>query len=111
MKNLKIDQEWLNKLIPEGLPYPSSTLISGPGGSGKPLIGLAFVSNWLKSGGNVIFIPLQYPETSFVKTSITQLYSLNLSNYQKKIAYIQFDYDISSWSKYRTCKAGGFKNL
>jgi archaellum biogenesis ATPase FlaH len=99
MKNLKIEQEWLNKLIPEGLPYPSSTLISGPGGSGKPLIGLAFVSNWLKLGGNVIFIPLQYPETSFVKTSITQLYSLNLSNYQKKIAYIQFDYGISSWNK------------
>lgn len=99
MKKLKIDQDWLNNLIPDGMPYPSSTLISGPGGSGKPLIGLAFVSNWLKAGGNVIFIPLQYSETSFINTSISQIYNLSLDNYLEKIAYIQFNYKLSSWKK------------
>lgn len=38
---LKIHQPWLNELLPEGLPYPTTTLISGPGGSGKPLVGFA----------------------------------------------------------------------
>lgn len=97
MKKLKIDQNWLNNLIPDGMPYPTSTLISGPGGSGKPLIGLAFVSNWLKAGGNVIFIPLQYPEVNFINTSLNRLYNLNLDNYQKKVVYINFNYHISSW--------------
>jgi archaellum biogenesis ATPase FlaH len=97
MKKLKIDQGWLNNLIPDGMPYPTSTLISGPGGSGKPLIGLAFVTNWLKAGGNVIFIPLQYPEVNFINTSLNKLYNLNLDNYQKKVVYINFNYHISSW--------------
>ncbi len=39
MDRLALGQDWFNKLLPEGLPVPSSTIISGPGGSGKPLIG------------------------------------------------------------------------
>ncbi|MCD6543651.1 MAG: hypothetical protein J7K34_04015, partial [Flavobacteriaceae bacterium] len=66
MKSLKIEQEWLKELMPDGLPYPSSTIISGPGGSGKPLVEFAFVASWLKSGGSVIGIPLQYPSIDFV---------------------------------------------
>jgi len=65
MKKLKLHHRWLNEMLPEGLPYPTSTLISGPGGSGKPLIDFAFVHDWLKAGGNVIFIPLQYPGKCF----------------------------------------------
>jgi archaellum biogenesis ATPase FlaH len=99
MKKLKMVQHWLSELIPEGLPFPTSTLISGPGGSGKPLIGLAFVTNWLKSGGNVIFIPLQYPEINFINTSLHLLYNLSLDGYPKKVAYIQFNYDLASWRK------------
>jgi len=99
MKNLKLSQEWLTKLLPEGLPYPSSTLISGPGGSGKPLIGFAFVHDWLKAGGNVIFIALQYAETRFVKTSLKKLYNMDADEYQNKLAYIQFDHNLKSWEK------------
>lgn len=51
MKTLDLKQEWLRKLLPEGFPYPSSTLISGPGGTGKPLVVFAFVASWLKAGG------------------------------------------------------------
>ncbi|MEA3432090.1 MAG: ATPase domain-containing protein [candidate division WOR-3 bacterium] len=99
MKRLKLHQDWLKKLLPEGLSYPTSTLISGPGGSGKPLIGFAFVYDWLKSGGSVIFITLQYPKTKFVKTSLKRLYDLNVDEYTKKLAYIQFDHDIDTWEK------------
>jgi len=97
MKNLKLNQDWLVKLLPEGLPYPTSTLISGPGGSGKPLIGFAFVSDWLKAGGNVIFIALQYPETKFVKASLNKIYNIDVDNYSDNIAYIQFNHNIDSW--------------
>jgi len=99
MKKLKLSQEWLIKLLPEGLPYPSSTLISGPGGSGKPLIGFSFIYDWLKAGGNVVFIALQYAETKFVKTSLRQLYNMDVDSYAGKVAYIQFGHNIETWEK------------
>src|SRR6056297_2427227 len=100
MKRLKLYQDWLNELfLKETWPILSSTLISGPGGSGKPLIGFAFVYDWLKAGGNVIFIPLQYPNTDFVKTSLKKLYDLDIKNYFKNIFYVQFDYNIKTTKK------------
>jgi len=98
-KKLRIRQPWLVELLSEGLPYPSSTLISGPGGSGKPLIGFAFVYNWLKAGGNVIFIPLQYPKMELVKASLERLYNLNIDEYSNKIASIRLNPDLATWQK------------
>jgi KaiC/GvpD/RAD55 family RecA-like ATPase len=37
MQTLKIAVDWLDALLPEGLPLDTSTLLSGPDGSGKPL--------------------------------------------------------------------------
>lgn len=91
MTKLKINIEWLDKLLPEGIEVPSSTLISGPGGTGKPLVEFAFVSAWLKAGGSLIGIPLQYPTAELVKTAMNKLYNMDLNNYNGKIAYIQFD--------------------
>ncbi len=99
MKKLKIHQDWLDELLPDGLPSPSSTIISGPGGSGKPLIGFAFVYDWLQAGGNVIFVTLQYPEMKFVHISLRRLYDLDIKEYPGKITYIQFDYNIDTWEK------------
>jgi len=98
-EELRIHQPWLAELLPDGLPYPSSTLISGPGGSGKPLIGFAFVYDWLKAGGNVIFIPLQYPDTKLAKTSLKRLYDLDINEYSSKIAYIKLSPDLDRWKK------------
>lgn len=39
MKTLFTQQTWFDHLLPQGLPIPSSIILSGPGGSGKPLIG------------------------------------------------------------------------
>ncbi len=99
MKTIKIKDEWLNKLLPEGFPYPSSTLISGPGGTGKPLVEFAFIASWLRYGGSVVSIPLQYPTMEFVKTAMNKLYSLNLEDYPRKTAYIQFDPHIDKYEK------------
>jgi len=99
MTHLKTNISWLDELIPEGILIPSSTLISGPGGTGKPLVEFAFVAAWLKSGGSLIGIPLQYPSGELVKTAMKQLYNMNLNDYKGKIVYIQFDPGIEGYEK------------
>jgi KaiC/GvpD/RAD55 family RecA-like ATPase len=89
MKHLTIADDWLKKLLPEDFPYPSSTLISGPGGTGKPLVEFAFIASWLKAGGAMIGIPLQYQDTAFLKTAMNKLYGVDLDDFLKKIVYLQ----------------------
>lgn len=84
-------QKWLDQLLPEGIPMPSSTLISGPGGTGKPLVEMAFVSAWLRQGGSVIGLPLQYPTGEMVKATMQKLYGMDLDQYKRKVAYVQLD--------------------
>jgi len=91
MTRLKTNTKWLDELLPEGILIPSSTLISGPGGTGKPLVELAFVAAWLRAGGFLIAIPLQYPEGEFLIKAMKKLYNMDLSDYHEKIVYVQFD--------------------
>lgn len=94
MKSLKTGIDWIDKVIPDGLPLNSSTIISGPGGSGKPLIGETFVSAWLKDGGSVVFMSLQYPTTKFITASIKNVTGLNLDDYTDRIIFLQLDVSI-----------------
>ncbi|MCK9341839.1 MAG: hypothetical protein EOL92_09245 [Bacteroidia bacterium] len=82
---------WLKKRLPEGIQIASSTLISGPGGTGKPLVELALADSWLKAGGSLIAIPLQYPSGEMIASAMTMLYHTDLEQYRGKVAYIQFD--------------------
>jgi len=91
MTKLKTNIKWLDELLPEGILVPSSTLISGPDGTGKPLVEFAFVAAWLKAGGSLIGIPLQYPTGEMVKTAMKKLYNLDMKDYQGKIVFIHFD--------------------
>jgi KaiC/GvpD/RAD55 family RecA-like ATPase len=91
MTNLKTNIPWFEELLPEGIVVPSSTLISGPGGTGKPLVEFAFVDAWLKAGGSLIGLPLQYPSGELVRAAMLKLYGTDLNNYKGKIAFIQFD--------------------
>jgi len=91
MQRLKINFPWLGHILPEGFPVPSSTVITGPGGSGKPLVGNLIVADWLKQGGSVIFMSLQYPDHSFIKSSIETLTHLDLGEYQEQMAFISLD--------------------
>lgn len=53
MNRLQAGIPWLDSLLPEGMAVPSSTVISGPGGTGKPLVEFAFVAAWLRAGGSL----------------------------------------------------------
>lgn len=99
MTKLRTHIKWLDELLPEGISIPSSTLISGPGGTGKPLVEFAFVSAWLKAGGILIGIPLQYPTGELVKTAMKKLYNMNLDDYHGRIMYIQFDPEVTGYKK------------
>ncbi|MFP4622523.1 MAG: hypothetical protein ACLFM7_14540 [Bacteroidales bacterium] len=88
---LTTDVQWLDNLLPEGITIPSSTLISGAGGTGKPLVGFAFLSAWLKAGGSVIGMPLQYPNPELTKSAMSKLYNIDLNDYPGRMVYIQFD--------------------
>jgi KaiC/GvpD/RAD55 family RecA-like ATPase len=91
MEILKTNIPWFEELLPEGILIPSSTLISGPGGTGKPLVEFAFVDAWLKAGGSLIGVPLQYPSGELVRIAMQKLYGTHLDNYKGKIAFIQFE--------------------
>jgi len=91
MTNLKLNIIWFDELLPEGVQIPSSTLISGPGGTGKPLVEFALVAAWLRSGGSVIGIPLQYPGGELLIMAMKGLYNMDLNDYYGKIVYVQYD--------------------
>jgi KaiC/GvpD/RAD55 family RecA-like ATPase len=96
---LNIPYDWAKSLFPGGIQYPSSTVISGRGGSGKPLVQLAFVAEWIRNGGKALGIPLQYPNASFLKNSIYKLYNLDLNQYRDQNRYIRFDPEMENMEK------------
>ena len=91
MNYLRTGVAWLDDLMPSGLPMRTSTLLSGPGGSGKPLIGDTFVAAWLRAGGDVGFMPLQYPSTDFIAESLKTVAGLDLDAYAGRVAFISLD--------------------
>jgi KaiC/GvpD/RAD55 family RecA-like ATPase len=91
MDSISIGAPWLDRLLPEGFPVGPSTLISGPGGSGKPLIAEAVVGGWLRQGGSVIFMSLQYPTTDFIVEGIRRVAGLELGDYAERVAFVELD--------------------
>jgi len=91
MNRIFMGQDWFDNLLPHGIPIPSSILLSGPGGSGKPLIGNILVAEWLRQGGSVIFMSLQYPDHRFIAAGIKKVAQLDLDNYKNYTAFIELD--------------------
>lgn len=99
MKTLPLQADWLDQLLPEGLPFPSSTLLTGPGGSGKPLVGNYIAATWLRQSGSVIFMSLQYPDHSFIISSLARITQLTLEDYKDKTAFIELDVHLDGMKK------------
>lgn len=99
LKKFKTGVDWLDKLLPEGLPLYTSTLLSGPGGTGKPLIGDNFVAAWLRMGGGVVFMSLQYPTQDFVFESMESITGLDLNAYQQKVVFLSLDVGIEGMTE------------
>lgn len=91
--------DWFDRLLPQGFPIHTSTIIGGPGGSGKPLIGDTLVSAWLRQGGSVAFMSLQYPKRDFIFASLKNIANLNLADYADHTAFIELDATIDGMEK------------
>jgi len=89
LKSLKITQSWLNDLIPEDIKIPSTTVVNGPAGAAKAIIGSMMATSWLKQGGSLIHVL-----TNFNRDHAERL--LSYSNVKSeetkgKIVYVNFD--------------------
>ncbi|QSG05296.1 hypothetical protein [Halapricum desulfuricans] len=84
-------QEWWNDGLPDGVPPGSSTVITGPGGTGKPILALGFVASWIEAGGSVIAAPLQFPDPAFVAAILDDLYGLDPDTYERNLTHVAFD--------------------
>jgi len=85
---------WFDSLLPEGIPIPSSILISGPSGTGKPFVGLAFAASWLQQGGRVIFIPVHSSYPALFARGLLDLYGLSLEDFPGSHFFILVDTDL-----------------
>lgn len=94
MNSIQLAAPWAQELMPNGLSVGSSTIISGAGGSGKPLVELAFVAQWLKQGGQAIAFPLQYPSPDFLEESLASLYQLQLKEYTRHHLFVKMNPDL-----------------
>lgn len=91
MHTISLKTPWLAELLPEGYPVGGSTIISGPGGSGKPLIGNIIAAEWLRNGGSVAFLTLQYPDRSFLHTSFDGTTGETLRQFEKSSRFVNLD--------------------
>jgi len=89
MKTLSLQSKWLQEILPEGFPYPSTTVVSGPGGSGKPLIGYMFASEWLQQGGKVVFLLTSTTYEYFCDTM--KMLGTDTAEFNEQIRYIELD--------------------
>ena len=83
------DFQWLDNLIPEGIPFPSSTVITGPGGAGKPLLGAMLADAWLKNGGTLIYLLIN-SEREYAQ-SLLRHFEQDIGKYKDQIVYVEFD--------------------
>ncbi len=86
---VKLGVDWIDEILPQGFPTNTSTLVSGPGGSGKPLIGYAFASGWLKNGGNVVFL-LTSTTLEYLRNTM-RLLGTELDDYYGRVFFIELD--------------------
>ncbi|WP_010664338.1 ATPase domain-containing protein [Marinilabilia salmonicolor] len=96
METIKPNIDWFDKILPDGLPIKSTTIITGPGGSGKPLIGEYFLASWLKNGGSVVVMSLQYPSPEFVTTSVKNITGVNFNDYAENVVFLQLNTEIQN---------------
>lgn len=89
LSRIKANQDWLDGLLPEGLPVPSSTIISGPGGSGKPLVGAVILATWLRHGGSALVFLINSDRTYVER--LLAMSGVTSSECQSQIAYVDFD--------------------
>ncbi len=97
MKTFEISQDWLADLMPDGIRVPSSTIITGPAGSGKELISSMIAASWLNKGGSLIHILTNYDREHAEK--LFSYHNVSTNDIAGRIVYIDFDPQIKDLKK------------
>jgi KaiC/GvpD/RAD55 family RecA-like ATPase len=97
MNRFEIDQSWFAKLIPKGITYPSSTIITGPAGSAKPIVGSIITASWLKKGGTAILLMLNSDRV--YTESVLSHFQADIDKLKSNIIYIKFNLKTGSLRK------------
>jgi KaiC/GvpD/RAD55 family RecA-like ATPase len=84
------ENAWFTSVAPDGIPTNTSTVISGPGGSGKPLIGFAVLDAWLDAGGHSVLL-LTNSGAEFVYDTMELLYDTERSVIDEQVEFVDFD--------------------
>jgi KaiC/GvpD/RAD55 family RecA-like ATPase len=87
---------WFDALVPEGLPVPSSILLSGPSGTGKPFVGLALAASWLRLGGRVIFAPMHHGYRTLFQQGLRELLDADLRDFQGSHFFVLLDSELDA---------------
>jgi KaiC/GvpD/RAD55 family RecA-like ATPase len=82
--------------VPDGIPYPSSILLSGPSGTGKPFVGLAIAAAWLKQGGSVIFVPMHSSYPALYVKGLRELLDADLKDFDRSHFFVLFDTELDA---------------
>ena len=88
--------DWFDSCLPCGLPTPSSILVSGPSGTGKPYVGLSLAGAWLRQGGRVIFIPTHSSYRQLFERGLGALHGLSLEEHADSHFFVLFDSDMDA---------------
>ena len=97
MEQFKIAIPWLQKILPDGIPIPSSTIITGPGGAGKPLIGAMLMDSWLKQGGTVVHLLINFDRDYSDRLLLN--FDKTFNKNSGRIAYVEFDPEMDGLEK------------
>jgi KaiC/GvpD/RAD55 family RecA-like ATPase len=85
---------WFDALVRGGLPVPSSILVSGPSGTGKPYVGLALAAGWMRQGGRVIFIPMHHGYPALFERGLRELLGLELGDFVGSHFFVLLDTEL-----------------
>ena len=94
MKRIQLTYDWIREVLPEGIAVPSSTIISGPGGSAKPLIAAMALSEWLRQSGKIIYLLIN--SDKFYAQKLLALYGTREEDIKGKVFFIEFDPQVSA---------------
>ncbi len=89
MNTIQTGFSWLDPILPEGLPYPLNAVISGPGGAGKPLVAAMLNAAWLRNGGSLVHLLVNFNRVYAEK--LLTLFLPDFKNYESHIIYIEFN--------------------
>ena len=97
MQSLKITPSWLDDFIPEDIKIPSTTVVTGPAGTAKGVLGSMIAASWLNQGGSLIHVLTNFNRDHAER--LLSYFNINTAEIRGRIIYVNFDPKIKNYKK------------